>query len=272
MSRMLFPLFYRQFGIRRLSNLIRPPLLTVDALPRNAMLHFSAGSSDTHDPSADLEYLKGYSKKIGIYYPPELIEPDGNPARNSKQIQVLTKPFLKANQKHFRRVVSQEFIEKDPLSLTIVNYSYLDMLYRYPPSPMAEYSRWRNLQLTLWKSIVEQTQKSDRQHFIFMDIPKELPSRSFLTIFAKKTSRQMTRIFNTPEKLFLLEFWKWLDPDTRGFSVLRDLSGEAVARINIVFNARPDRQAVLNLGHMLSWIRGEENFTEMKNTQQLAVN
>lgn len=268
MSQIQYPLFYRQFGVRRVSELLNPKFVELQSFPRDSLLHFLSNDPDTLDIDTEAPWLQNYSKKISVFYPEQLSTSYGNPVRTAKMLNVIVKPWHLANTRRFKRIITEDLIEKDPLSLTIYNYNYLGKLYRYPPSPMQSYYKWINIQATTWENIGKTIQNTGKNQFLFLNIPKELPSRTFLNMFSTKESIQMLKIFNTPEKLFFLELWKWIDPETRSRSVISKIDEKDLPKLTVVFDVRADRQLVLNLGYLASWIKGNENFTDFQAAQQ----
>lgn len=268
MSQIQYPLFYRQFGVRRVSELLSPKFVELQGFPRDSLLHFLSNDPEALDIDTDAPWLQNYSKKISVFYPEQMTESNGNPVRTAKMMNILVKPWHLANTRKFKRIISEDLIEKDPLSLTIYNYNYLKKLFRYPPSPMQGYHRWINIQATAWENIGKTIRNTGKNQFLFLNIPKELPSRTFLNMFSTKESIQMLKIFNTPEKLFFLELWKWIDPETRNRSVISRIPESELPRLTVVFDVRADRQIVLNLGYLASWIKGNENFTDFQAAQQ----
>ena len=61
----------------------------------------------------------------------------------------------------------------------------------------------------------------------------------------------LVRIFNTPEKLFILEIWKWLG-DNRNDSFISVLDQTELLKTNLVFLI-DNKWSILNLGYLNNW-------------------
>lgn len=265
----LYAIFYKNLGVRRIQNLVSPRLLTLDSLPRSSMVHFL--SEDAEQPDIDVSqlYLAGYSKKIVVDYAEVLTGELGKPARNSVPVRSLTRPFHASNKKFIYQKDAAQ-INKDDMTLVMCNYSYLDKLYRYAVMPMTAYNRWWNTQKTMFDTIGEIAKTSARNHFVFVDAPKDLPSFGFLKTYSRLTNLSMLKIFDTPDKLFVLELWKWLDLETRAQSIFASLPENEYGSVNVVFRTDDGRSAVLNLAYIDSWINGSHSETEFKSVTKFA--
>ena len=266
---MLFTLFYRQFGVRRLQQLMDPRLVTLDAVPRGTMIHYL-----THDKqNPDLDTAKSYftsfaNKKILVDFVTQTKVLVDNPRPINLMVRAITQPFFK-NNRVYRYMPEAYATITDPETLLVINYNYLYTCNRYANTPYEVYNRWLNSEYTRWNNIANIASKCDRQHFVYVNVPKYLPSWSMLNQFSKKISTSMLKVFNTPDHLFLLEFWKWLNPELRNTTIFRDITEDQIGKINIVFTSGNGRSAVLNMGYLYSWITGAKNLTEFNQITQL---
>lgn len=264
---LLFNFYYKQFGIRRIQQLLTPKLFVFNSFPRNTVLHYVSDNPDIHDLDPSKPYFANYNKRILVDYPSTLSSSLGTPKRLAIMIKEQFRKFHLENKK-FKFQLEHYKTTNDQLSLLVNNYSYLDVQYRYIDFPMTTYYKFKNKYNTVFSEINKVIENSDRNHFIFIDTPEEFPGYSFLSIYEKLTNISMLKIFNTTNKLFLLELWRWLSKDYNKDTIFNAIDKKNLGKVNIVFNTKDGRSAVLNLGYMYSWIKGNDNLTEFANVAQ----
>lgn len=267
MTQLTYQQFYRQYGLRRLQTMLAPKLLALSSLPRDSLVHYLS-SSATPDIDITKLYLKGYSKRIMIDCIENLSGQKGAPRRRPMQVRNLVRDWL-LQHKQFKLLPNHYRLVTDPLTLLISNYSYLDKLYKYTELPMTPYNKWWNVQDTLWREVNTIAETSSKNQFVFLDIPDELPSYTFLQIFSTKTNLTLLKIFDTIGKLNLLELWKWMNPDTRELSVMNQVSEKHFNKVNLVFTNKDNLSVIVNLGYLNSWIDGNDNTTEFNSIIQI---
>ena len=252
---LLYNMFYKQFGTRRLQQLLAPRFFALNSLPRNSLVHFLSEEPGQLDIDTSQIYLSDYpNKKIFVDYPEELAESKGNPRKKSAIIRNLVRGFHVKN-KQFRYIRDAVKLVKDPLALVILNYSYLDELYRYATTPVSDFNRWYNNNKTIFSKIHEISKDTTREHFVFLKVPREIPSFSILNMYLNKSNLTMIRIFDTHEKKMILELWKWLSLTYRKESILGSLTAQDCSRVNLVFTIADGRSTVVNLSYLNSWIK-----------------
>lgn len=249
-----FNLFYRGVGIRRPQQLLSPIAIAESSLtlPRNSILHYTERDANQTKLTDQMTIFGPYQKRIVVDHIAELIDPVTKPSRNSTQIQVLARDFHQKNKK-FRYGIDSHKTTNDPTTLVVFNYSFLDDLYRYVKMPMTDYWRWLNVQKTMWATIEEVCKVSDREHFVMVDLPLILPSFTSLNRFAGQTDLQFYKNFDTPEKLFVMEIWKWLSEENKNNSVLAKISDNNLFKVNFIFRDH-GKLSVLNLGYLQAWL------------------
>lgn len=154
--------------------------------------------------------------------------------------------------RHFKYMRSAASLIHDPTTLTIVDYSYLQKIYRYSQTPLLPYYKWFNIEKTLWDTILKLTKESERQNFIFIELPKVIPSVSSLRTYTEKTNNTILRIFDQPSKNFILEMWRWISEEAREQSILGNFKQENLDKVNIVFT-HANKWCVMNLGQFNKW-------------------
>ena len=265
---LLYQFYYKQFGVRRLQSLLSPRLFEFSSFPRSSMVHWLTNDPEHLTIDSTKLYFNGYSKRILVDYTEELVDNKGNPKRKSQLLKPLIQPWHFEN-KQFRYLKNAYTVVADPSTLIIQNYNFLQELYRYTELPLTPYYKWWNAQKTLWTTINNIAKDSDRNHFVFINIPETLPGFNFLRIYSNRVNITLLKVFDTADKLMLLEFWKWLGEDTRKDSALSALDQAALSKVNIVFINKENKSMLINLGYLNSWIKGSENVTEFSSVTQI---
>lgn len=266
MSQTLYKLFYKQLGVRRLQTLLSPTLIRLDSFPRDTVLHSIANGNEEIDLSKP--FYRGYTKRILVDFKEILTGQRGAPKRKPTVLKTHIREWLMEH-RQFKWMPEHYKTVSDPFTLLINHYGYLDSLYRYVELPMTKYNRWWNVQDTLWSSVNAIADASNRNQFIFINIPNELPSYSLLKLFSTRTTVALLKIFDTADKLSLLEFWKWLNPETRELSLLNQIDSKNFNKVNIVFINDDQQSMVINLGYLNSWITDQPNTTEFSTVMQV---
>lgn len=257
MSQLSYELYYRRYGIRYLQSLISPPLFQLTELPKDSIIH-----SVTFDGQDDLDssklYFTGAQRKIAVDTIVDLSTAKGHPQRRGISVMGLIKPFF-TKHKNFRMVKDHYRNIKDPLTLLVNNYSYLNDLYRYVVTPTAAYNKWWNTYNRMWETIGSIANESARHHFVFLTVPEIIPSFSLLNLYSAKTNVAMLKVFNDDQKLAILELWKWLNLEHREQSILNQVKKEQYHKVNLVFLNSEGKASLINLGYLNNWIKNKDN-------------
>lgn len=249
-----YTLYYRIYGIRRLPQFLAPALKEVTELSRDAIYHV-LNLEGSPDIDASNPIFSKYNKKIITRYPTELLVTKGNPRKRTRPIREATREFHNKNRNF--RIDLQDIRVSDPQSLVVYNHSYLNEVYRYPPTRLANYNKWHNSLGTMWLTILQLAKDGDRQHFFTIDVRGEAPTRMQLNNAMGKPDLQLVRMMDTEFKRVVLELWKWLDPDSRGESLFTSSEKDKLENINVIFKTENGLGVVVNMGKLNSYIRHE---------------
>ena len=256
----LYSLYYKEYGNRRLQNLLNPIVTPFPGLSRNAVFHYCT-SDDSFEIDPANPFFKEYALRIQTDYATAYSSTEGNPRRNTKILAMEVRPFHTKNKK-FQYKVDAVKTTGNPQQLVVYSYNQLKEFYLYPKTPMLGYYKWWNLNKTVFDSIEDMRASTQRMHYVVLEVPKVLPARSMLEIFKGRTNVAMTKVFDTPGKLMVLELWKWLDSAYRDKSIFGKLSVESFPSVTLLLKLPDNQYSVLNLGYLNSWIKGSPNQTE----------
>lgn len=273
MQQLVYNLFYKQYGIRRLQHMLSPRLFPLELLhfPKGTVFHHVSYEMDDPNPDPNQLYFQGYAgRRIMTDLVTQIDEPAGNAKRNSIQPNVITRPFFLKN-RAFKFMRDALDMIKDPNTLTVLNYAVLNKLYRYPTFALTPYYMWRNVTDTMWKKIAEISETSERNSFVVMNLPEVLPSFVTLRMYEERPATvAYLKIFDSPEKRFILELWKWINPELRNSSVIKSMTQAQLDHVNIVFVSN-GKWCVLNLGLLNQWIKPTKELTEDEKANQSAA-
>ena len=266
-----YSLFYRQVGVRKINALLSPNLTEIYQLPREACYHDVAEIVYNDDVRRDVQltdaYIKGYTKRIPVVLIDSYQNPIGLYTKRPRDPAILSRDFFKENASLFRRFKSGES-HNDPLTVMVYNYGYLSDLYVYPNNTKTELYKHANLWRTVWKNACDNALQTKRNQFVVLNFDADIPGMSLLNMFQYKELSN-TLVFNTDDKLMMLDLWRWADPASRHLSYLSDVDISLYPKMNLIIKNKTGKASLLNLGYLNSWIKNQTNQTEFNTVQQV---
>lgn len=244
-----FNYLLRKTGIRRPDQLINP-ILNERAdfeFPRNSLTHFISDNPTDVGPLDNEPIFDKITKFILIDHIVEIGDFKGSPKRVPVQVDTLIRNHRLKN-KRYRQFKDIDTITKDPNSMIVYSYSLLHRLYRYARTLYSDYNKWSNIQTAIWKNANYVAGHTDRNQFIWLTLPKVLPSLTDLRVGSldSELNQKVVRLFREPESRMLLEIWKWLGdkPETSMLSLINE---EHLPKINLIIE-ESGKWILLNLG------------------------
>lgn len=270
MTQFNFPIFYKTFGVRHINDMIDGRVFTLSSMPKSSMSHFVSFDPEHRDIDSSKIHLGANARRAVIDFPEVLTSNLGNARYHAVPIKDHYRPFLKKNRKY--RYMRDAFqTVNDDLTLLIDNYSYIDIAYNYPQTNSTAYYKWWNLNRTVFDRIAKICETTDKNHFVFTDLPDEIPSISLLSVYAQRKVVDLIRIFNTPAKLFMLELFTWLGENRKDTNTIFSAIPESkLSKVNIIVFLGGGRSSILNLGALNSWIKGNSILEGSPSTQQVS--
>ena len=153
MTAPLYKFYYRQYGVRKVTQLLKPTPIKILSLPRGSLFHYYAG--DDHDPAIDtsIGILAMNKSRVLVDFTTDYTgELKGIPKKKPFIVRTATREFFKEN-KMYRYLPEAYKVVNNDLMLFILNHSYLNTVYRYPELPMTSYYRWHNTYSTIFTKI-----------------------------------------------------------------------------------------------------------------------
>ncbi len=266
-----YRLFFKENGVRRLEELISPRLNLFKGFPRNTIYHHFTPDlvKDDNDlfPDPDKSYFQGYQQRLPLQLVSESSLMEGNPRKVPFQPERFVSQFLR-NNKVFRYIRSSLGLTADERTLIVVDYNPLKIVYNYIDTELVQYTRWVSLYKSFWNGISQAAKESNREHFVLIEPIKDIPSLSMLNNYGDNKGSSLLHLFNTTDKKIILHLVNYLKEETRQNSALSVIDPATTKKINLVFMLQDGRCSVINLGYLLSWIKGNPNVTEFRSITQ----
>lgn len=267
MTASLYKFYYRQYGIRRVTQLINPRPLKLLSLPRNSLFHYYGDTSDTEAIDTSISFLSMAAIKCMVDFTTEYNDPiRGAPRKRPFIPRMATKDFFKEH-RNYRYIPNGYKNINNQLILFIQNHSYLNEVYKYTDLPMITYYKWFNTYNTIFNNINRIANESDKNQFIYIEVPENIPTFPIFEMYMNRESLQLLKLFDTPEKFLLLELWKWLDDGFRSGSVFSNIDASKLNSVNLIFKYK-DADVLINLGYLNSFIKKQPNTTEFPSIVQ----
>lgn len=269
--KLLFEKFYRIFGLRTLGAISSPRVLPMPNLSQWAVLH-SLTDDKSFFPDVSSPFIRSSTMRVPMKNVTALIADNHSVGRKSIQVDPLISAFLRDN-KNIGRFIKPITEITDRNQMVVVNYNLLKATARYTDSnKMSPWFSWFDMHKTMWEHIDELCAAPMFYHFFEVKVTQDLAPLSEIRRHLMATTAVTLKDLHTPDKLFLLDFFRWLDPETRPLSSMSAIKTENLKKVNLIFRIDDGRTIVVNLGYLNSWLDGQPNQTEFNRVNQLAPN
>lgn len=266
--------YYRENGVRYPGDLIRLTNFQLNQFSRGAVLHVYDDGDGHYDIDVSKPYFQGYQKRIVTEIISDYALKEGSLRPVTGSLNDAMSPWRRKNAKMFQVEHDLSVFKLGSDQLAVVNYGYLDFSYKYMPNISMPYYHWKNTYWTVFSHMDALAESMQRQQYIFIQLPKALQGVTVLTRYQDRAYTQtMMEIFGKPttDGFMQLDIWRWLNPETRRFSILNVIRKKNFDKINLVFQGSTGKQVLVNLGFLNSWIKGQENQTFMSSVTQVSA-
>ena len=254
---------YRAHGIRRINQLLSPPFgKTVDfSFPKDSVFHYIPQGGSEVGPASNEILLRLTKNQINVEHI-RTLESNTSKARPfSKNIETDIRHWHTRNRR-FRLVRAIETAFKDPNTLVICNYGFLNKGYVFPKVIGGPYHQWYDAQFTLFKNINRIAELAPRQQYFVTRLPKIIPSQGVLRKAQSASNVQaLLKLFPNDEAKFIFELWKWFGSE-RESSLFKQIDPKNLNKVNLIF-VESGSWFVLNLGLVNSWRKATKEELEI---------
>ncbi len=246
---MLYPEFYRKYGVRTYEKLKSPMFFEQASLilPKESLLPHISTEETENGPDQDSPLFNG-RESCHAWHIEELTLDLGRPRQRSSELRSRLKIYHKRMRK-IRQLRKFEQGVRDQNNLVVVNYAMLPHIYRYSRNALQSWYEWSNLNRTVWDTVAKLTAETLRNQFIHMEIPEVFPELEELRMLNKKPTLESLEPFKKVESLYFYYLWQYC---TQGTHELDTILGENIKYVNLVF-MRGGKFSILNLGELQAW-------------------
>lgn len=229
--------FNRFFSVRFLQEYGSPRVIPLEKLqiPRGSVFHSFDLNGTTLAPPTTLPFFKELEKPAQVRHHFALTENNliGRPIKKPVMGQERAIMQYHRQNRFFRRLKTEEVIERDIKALLIENYTPILPHYRYPETIMAWYDRLYNFMLTIRDQMAYDSEKFPRQNYFVLDIGNQLNSYAqFKNTYSDRTKTKLER-FQSWSQLWLLELFAWAIGD-KDKSIFHAMDITQLSRINFI--------------------------------------
>ena len=249
-----YPLFYRQRGLRMPNELFRPRISPLESLrlPKASVWHY-INREGKDGPELDYPLFSDIKRIIPMWWVTELSSLEGRPRLLPGKPLEYIRQYHQSHRR-YRRIPDLGMGSRDEHVPLVVNYSLIERRYRYIDNMFKLSTSWRNLQHTILDEMGKLTKLTSFNQFMFIDLPKILPSVQLLRQASKEVNQSILKRFADPGSLLIFEFWKWLGEE-RGDSLLSVIPATHYDRINFIIRDS-GHYVLFNLGVLNRWRKG----------------
>ena len=249
MAVLTFNLFYKRYGIRNAQtfNSVVMHSLKELSLPKSSLYHHATFDGVALCPNID-EYVFNMQKKPIQMQPISTMKSSMGLSRKVIINENELNRECLAKNKRLRIMHSLDMAFRDPDTLAMYNYNYLNKSYKYSRAIFTDYFKWMDIFKTMMEQAANIAERCNYNQFIVASAPTILPGVGQLTASEKILSQTNLKIFHEPNSYLLLEIWRWLSKDSSQ-SVISIISKNKLHLINLIF-IENTRWCVFNLGYL----------------------
>lgn len=262
-------MWYRQFYLahvlRRVNQLSNPSPSDWSnfEIPREAIFHYPPMYQNDFGINEEHPYTKNWKGINWVYHVTDLYEPSN---------LVIKKPFQRKSAiiGYHKRYKSFKWLRegkwlyekgKQVNNNIIIDYALANKGYKYRVNMMTKYYYWRDMYRTIWKTIGKVASKSNRHHFIKLDLPDEVPERLLLNRLQKEFKVAHLKKISDHRSLAIYDLWMWLSGTFRVKSAIHYVDVADLPKINLIIS-ESDKFFVVNMGSLYEWSTGQINDEE----------
>lgn len=248
----MYERFEKLFGIRRLGGLDNPKVRPIArfGLPRGTVYHYMPMNETELGPSTSSPVIQGAQRLVFIDHVADLLSKEGNPRPTYRLLAPMIQEYRRENMM-VRPLRDYEMASKELLNMIVVNYSMVGHMYKYARSALSRMWYWKNLRATQWEKFNQLKTQHERHHVIVVDVPSTLPALSDLRKAERNLTPMLMKVFNSRERLDLLDIWTWLG-ENRANSPMSRLDESRLHEIDLMIR-REAGVVTINLGLLNSW-------------------
>lgn len=263
-----YPQVYRQQGIRYFVKMEDPKVNRVADLQEidlSILHYFYPNMKESFGISPESPFVKNRKKAQVSFHHTDYAGAIAGPYKKKIfNYRLAIKAYHKKNPGIFWARNERKFFsfrERRPWNM-IVDYSLMGRRFEFRYNPRRHLFEFEAKYKGYLNGISYYTKQTNRHQLMMFHVPEQLPKVPELKRAAIEMKRSYFKIFDSYEKLALLDFWKWLDPYTRSKSFFAQYIQEKdLDRIDLLC-LYGNTVVLLNLGLLDRWVTGKESLGE----------
>lgn len=255
---------YRKQGIRFVSRMSDPILLPVNQFEEidHSVLHyfFPQEGRETYGIARNNPLIQHWKKNIGVYHVTDYFKVRGNTRKRTVNVKMMMRAYHKHHNQLFwlreEKKINSFWLKRQ--WAIICDYSLMGRTHEYKNVSLTFLNKFETQYESYLKNINHWCQLSPRKQLVVFHVPDKIPDIARLKMASKEFKRAYWNEFDTYEKLVLLDFWKWLDPNYHQQSILgNSIDEKNLNKIEFLFYYK-GHATLINLELIYKWATGLE--------------
>lgn len=199
----LYNSFFRKICVRKKEHIFSPRFLTLSdfELPRGALFHYVPQDLTEYGIEQHDLLINKYSDDIYIDHVRQIKTPLGNPMVKTLSLNNMIKQYHNKH-KRFKLVRNIASVMANQRYCIVENYAMAQHQLNYRPAMFVNYFRWYNMQYTVMEKMTELQRDSERNQFIYLQMPASLPQLSQLRVYDERMSKGLDKVPGTGNEVF----------------------------------------------------------------------
>lgn len=259
--------FFIEHGTRNVNQMVQLRKNDLDTfeIPLASTIHFTTRNTSDIGIEPDDPILQHAGKRILLDFVADYQgEVRGPAVRRSRIIEREARSYVSKSKSFLYYKLAKGMVSVQMVPF-IINYSGLDLSYRYRQGVGTEFFRMFNYFNTVFENVKKQLAETDRHQMVLLDIPSTLLPVSRLNELENAwvenkdkdlpLDLRLLKYINSDGLFILFQMWLWAGENTQE-SILSKFTEQERARVDLLFFTG-ENYTILNLGRIEGWIKRE---------------
>lgn len=199
----LYNSFFRKICVRKKEHVFSPRFFTLSEfeLPRGALLHYVPTDLTEYGIEQNDLLINKYSDEIYINHIRQIKTPLGNPMVKTLSLNNMIKQYHNKH-KRFKLVRNINSVLPNQRYCIVDNYAMAQHQLNYRPAMFVNYFRWYNMQYTVMEQMTNLQSTSDRNQFLYLQMPASIPQISQLRMYDERMSKGLDKVPGVGNEVF----------------------------------------------------------------------
>ncbi|QZA70945.1 DNA-directed RNA polymerase subunit beta [Erwinia phage AH06] len=191
----LYNAFFRRTVVRKKEQIFGPRFLQLSQfeLPRGSLLHYIPSDLTEYGIENNDLLINRYADDIYIDHVQQILTPLGNPQRKPISLMPSIKRYHNTHRR-FKLVRNINSVIRNKMYMIVENYAAAQHQLVYRPAMYSNYYRWYNMQYTVMHNMTRLQTESDRNQFVYLQIPASLPQLAQLKIYEERLAAGLDKV------------------------------------------------------------------------------